>query len=702
MHVALLFAALTIAKLQGSIVIDGDLSDSGWEHALRVTEFLENNRGDNAAPPVETVAWLTYDDRYLYVGFRCADPHIAALRAPFVDRDQVLPDQDYVVVTLDTQNERRAAISFKVNPRGVQADSVVNDADGTEDFSPDFFFDSAAKIGSDSWTAEMRIPLSALRYPDRDPQSWGVILARNFPRDFDYIMRSTRLPRGRNCYVCYATSLEGLSGLPHGGHLIVAPYTSAARDEQWSDTQLSTQQMNSNVGADLKWSASPKLTLDATINPDFSQIESDVPQVSANARFALSYPEKRAFFLEGVDLLSTPMKIVYTRSITAPAWGIRATGQAGSTAYTLLAAEDRGGGTLILPGPEGSTSVPQDFRSLAVIGRARTSFGNSFAGLLFTDREVQGGGYNRVLGPDFLLKIDGADRLLGQVLVSDTSGSGKGDAAKFSYTRDTRKYDIWSQYFDYSRRFRADNGFIPAAGVHGTDVEIGGHLYPGRGFASYVRPFIGGGDEYAWRGVYTGIYFEGRFGISGWFGYHPADADRINGKFTPSYSYTEFHYKAAPSRVWPAVTVDGVYGERADYVNDRIGHGGSFVITTSLRPSTHMELAASITHEWLDIESEPLYTADVDRLKATVVFTSRSLARLIVQHSNTDRTTWLYSDPVSPRDADFTLSALYGYRLNWQTTFYVGFGDYRLLDETYRLQPSQRSVFMKASYAFQR
>src|SRR5580765_1799326 len=127
----LLLATLTsfkIAKVEGPIVIDGDIADSGWEHALRVTDFVENSKGDNDVPPVQTVAWLTYDDRYLYVAFRCDDPKIAALRAPFVDRDQVQPDQDYVVVTLDTQNDRRAAVSFKVNPRGVQADGVINDA----------------------------------------------------------------------------------------------------------------------------------------------------------------------------------------------------------------------------------------------------------------------------------------------------------------------------------------------------------------------------------------------------------------------------------------------------------------------------------------------------------------------------------------------------------------------------------------------
>src|SRR5581483_10568419 len=159
-------------------------------------------------------------------------------------------------------------------------------------------------------------------------------------RDFQYTMTSVHLPKGRNCFVCHAAELGGLAGLPRGGHVTVAPYSTAAHDEQWNAGELTARPpVTGETGADFKWSASPKLTIDATVNPDFSQIESDVPQVSANSRFAFSYPEKRPFFLEGVDLFSTPVKIVYTRSITAPAWGIRATGQAGSTAYTLRAAE---------------------------------------------------------------------------------------------------------------------------------------------------------------------------------------------------------------------------------------------------------------------------------------------------------------------------------------------------------------------------
>jgi hypothetical protein len=712
LNAMLLLATLTsfnITKLDAPIVIDGDISDSGWSRALRIDDFVEFYKGDNAAPPVRTSAWLAYDERYLYVAFRNDDPKPSAIRAPFVDRDQVLPDQDYDTMMLDTQNDRRAAQVFRVNPRGVQTDSILDDGSGNEDFAPDFFYESAAKITSGGWTSEMRIPLASLRYRDTENQSWGVILSRNYPRDFRYLMASNPFPKGRNCFVCYATPLTGLNELPHGSHLTIAPYSTAAREEQWTGARHAADPVRSDTGADFKWSASPKLTIDATLNPDFSQIESDIPQVSVNSRFALSYPEKRAFFLEGTDLLSTPLRVVYTRSITSPAWGIRATGQAGSTAYTLLAAEDRGGGAVVLPGAEGSSFARQDFRSLALIGRTRTSIGKSFAGFLFTAREVQGGGHNRVLGPDFLWKMTGADQVRGQVLLSETQNpstthavSGSGHAMRFVYTRDTTPYDVFSHYIDYSPNFRADNGFLPWAQLHGGYFEFGGHVYPKSGFASFIRPFVGVGKESAWRGGSAGFYLEGKYGINGWIGFHPAEQDRIANVFTRRYKFTEVHMKASPSMALPTITLDGSFGDRVDYMNARIGRGGSFTLTSSIRPTTHLELAASVNHEWLNVGAGQLYAADIDRLKATYVFNARSLARVVAQRSNVDRSAWLYNEFVSPRDGDLTLSALYGYRINWQTTFFIGYGDFRLLDETARLMPNHRSVFMKASYAFQR
>src|SRR6185436_1373073 len=363
-------AQVSIAKLSGSVTIDGDLSDPAWKSARKIESFVEYFRGDNAAPPAVTTGMLAYDDDAVYVAFAAADPSPREIRAPLVDRDKVLGDQDYVSILIDTQNDRRSGVAFRVNPRGVQTDSVVNDSSGEEDFSPDFYYQAVARRTPEGWSAELRIPLASLRYPATDPQSWGVILMRNYPRDFRYIMASTPIPKNSGCFLCHAATVTGFEGLPTGSHFTLTPYSTAANLD------------GPTAGFDLKWNPSTRLTIDATLNPDFSQIEADVPQLEVNSRFALAYPEKRTFFLESVDLLNTPIRAVYTRSVTSPAWGMRATGQSGASAYTFLLAEDRGGGSVVIPGPQGSQFLPQDFRSRVAIGRVRRSFGDSFGGLL--------------------------------------------------------------------------------------------------------------------------------------------------------------------------------------------------------------------------------------------------------------------------------------------------------------------------------
>src|SRR6185369_11481518 len=287
-------ATPTIPRLNGSIVIDGDLADSGWSSAARVERFVEYMKSNNEEPPAKTVAQIAYDDTYVYVAFRSTDPRPAEIRAPFVDRDKLAEDQDWVEVLLDTRGDRRSAMGFRVNARGIQADSMFDDTIYNEDFSPDYFFESAAQVTPDGWSAEIRIPLSTLRYPARDPQTWGVMFLRNYPRDFRYVMANVEIPKSSNCFICHEDEFGGIAGLPNGGHLTLAPYTSAQRVESRNvESRMAAEPLRGDTGGDLKWSPSTALTFDATLNPDFSQIESDVPNISANSRFAFEYPEKR-------------------------------------------------------------------------------------------------------------------------------------------------------------------------------------------------------------------------------------------------------------------------------------------------------------------------------------------------------------------------------------------------------------------------
>ena len=205
-------APLEIRRLAGEIVLDGDLSDSGWTQAATFDQFFETNPGDNLPAKITTQVWVTYDDRFFYLAVRADDPDPSKIRAPFVDRDKVFGTDDNIAVFLDPRNDRRSAIELRVNPRGIQGDTIYNDATGNEDFSPDFFYDTAAAITATGWNAEYRVPLSSLRYPegsDVTPQTWGILVWRNYPRDYRYGFHSAALPRGVSWSVCRAREPRG-------------------------------------------------------------------------------------------------------------------------------------------------------------------------------------------------------------------------------------------------------------------------------------------------------------------------------------------------------------------------------------------------------------------------------------------------------------------------------------------------------------
>jgi hypothetical protein len=718
---ALPLSAVEITRLPAPVVIDGDVSDTAWTQIRGIESFVEYYRSNNTPAPVKTTAWLAYDDEALYVAWRNDDPDAAAVRAPLVDRDKVLGDQDYVAILIDAANDRRSGLAFRVNPRGVQTDSLVNDAIGEEDFSPDFFYEAVAQRTATGWTAEMRIPLASLRYPAKDVQTWGVILMRNYPRDFRYILANTPIPKNSGCFLCHATELTGLTGLPTGGHMTMTPYSTASVRRDYvagggaSGRALPTAPENrfdNDLGFDMKWNPSTRLTIDATLNPDFSQVEADVPQMDVGSRFALSFPEKRTFFLESVDLLKTPIQAVYTRAITSPAWGMRATGTVGANAYTVLLTEDRGGGSVILPNEQGSEFVPADFRSTVLLGSLRRAFGKSFARVLVSARENEGGGYNRVIGPDFQLRLNARDRLSGQVLASSTENpertdlhstfdgrSSTGMAYRFLFQRDSKRYDIWAAGSGYSPDFRADNGFVVQTNLRRFGLWSGIRTYPTK-FFSYFRPYFGVEYDAAWednsvlrRGVYQGFGFDGKWGSSGWVTAQYED-ERV-GSTLLHRNYVEFSLRAAPVRWLPAIQFDGAAGQKLDYAGARVGTGAALNLSSTLRATDHLELQLKTSREWLDVDDSRLFDAKIDWLKMTYTFSSRSLVRLVGQNREIRR-----GD--SPTDRSLSLSGLYSWKLNWQTVFFVGYGDASITGETGTLIPDTRSLFMKVAYAFQR
>jgi hypothetical protein len=719
---------IRISRAAGPIEIDGSLGDPGWNGATRVDTFYEINPGDNVTPNVETAAWLTYDDRFFYVAFDFSDPDPKSIRAPLGDRDQLSSYTDYGGVMLDTRNDGKTALELLVNPRNLQYDAIQSDVSG-EDPSPDFYWDSAARIGAAGWRLEIRIPFSSLRYDRADPQTWGIILFRNRPRDFRYQISSSKEPRGSNCFICHERKLTGLEGLPAGNHAVLAPYASGRQTRTPAGalgSRLTDNGIASDGGLDAKWTPNADTVIDAALNPDFSQVESDVAQISANERFALFFPEKRPFFLEQLDLFSTPIQAVYTRTITSPRWGLRATGELSSTLYTFLIAEDRGGGSVILPGPELSGLAPQDFSSRVAVGRVRRDFGGSFASFLLTDREIEGGGHNRVFGPDFQWRPTAGDSVRGQFLRSDSQTPDRPDlaaewtgqslgshAAYLNWDHQTPTWDWYFEYTDIGDQFRADLGFLPQVGIGDGYFQGGRTFYRETGLLRRIRPYLRLHDtrdtdgHLVLRQLIPGLELHGF-----WNSYvsleHRSEKVRAGERLFDT-DYFAVSVQMSPAQWFGDLGLDLTLGDAVDFDNARPGRGATVGLRATIRPTDHLALQLNANRRWLDVSptgSGPrdarLFTAEVYRLKATYTFTARAFVRLIGQRTRTDFHPALYTFPVPPRDESFSGSALFAYKLDWQTVLFLGYGDERVLSAADRLVPARRDLFFKISYAFQR
>jgi hypothetical protein len=718
---------IEIHRAAGAIMIDGDLSDEGWKGAVRVDTWYEVNPGDNTPPKVQNVGYLTYDDKFFYAGFEFQDPEPSKIRAPLGDRDNVPSTTDYGGVILDTRNDGKTGLLLLASPRGIQYDAVSDDTGGGEDSSPDFFWDATGRITKDGWVLEMRVPFSSLRYPKGDPRTWRIMVYRNYPRDYRYQFFNVRLPRGGNCFICRGTALTGLAGLPSGGHVVLAPYVTGRQAGAAMDgpgTPWVNEKVKADGGLDVKWTPSASTALDATVNPDFSQIESDVAQIGANERFALFFPEKRPFFLEGLELFATPIQAVYTRTVTAPRWGVRGTGKFGATAYTTLFAEDDGGGSVTIPGPNGSDLADQDFRSFAAAGRLRRDLGKSFVSVLATDREIRGGGHNRVVGPDFQWRPSGKDTITGQVLYSDSrtpvrpeladEWDGRrltGHGANAWWAHSTKTVDWFTQYQDFGDDFRADAGFVPQVGYRQTYAEAGYTFRP-TGFLRRLRTFAIADRSTERDGsllnrrLSLGAGMDGKWNsfLRLWYA-----VDRVRaGEITLPRQQLLYIAQASPSGLVNQIVVEGFVGQEIDFEGARTGTGANVNFRATLRPTDHVELRFNEARRWLNVDTPAgsrarLFTARVDRLRATYTFTSRAFLRLIGQYVGTRRDPTLYSSEVARKDGSFSGSALFAYKLNWQTVLFVGYGDNRDLDEAgEHLGRVDRQFFMKLSYAFQR
>jgi len=434
-----------------------------------VTEFIQMDPTNGAPVSQPTTAYLSYDDKNLYVGWICKDDP-AQIRARVARRKDIMND-DRVTINIDTFHDHKHSYFFDVNPYAVQLDGRGTDGQ-PDDVNFETLWYTDAKITEYGYVVLEIIPFRSLRFPHRDVQSWGIALGRFIARNNEFswwpFLSKGRLPQ----FVGQFGDMEIKENISPGRNLQFIPYglLSAGRFlDPANGFKTDTEQRG---GLDAKLVIKDAFTLDVTLNPDFSQVESDEPQVTVNQRYEVVYPEKRPFFMDNASLFNTPEQLFFSRRIIDPQYGARLTGTLGRWTLGVLAIDDRAAGK-VLP-PEDSHF---NDRAMNAVFRVEREFGKqSHIGAFATSRDF-GRSYNRVGSLDARIGIGGNWFLLGQ---ATTSASGlmdgtalAGPAYLAKITTEGLHFSYSSSYTDRSPGFRADLGFIPRVDIREAKHTIG-------------------------------------------------------------------------------------------------------------------------------------------------------------------------------------------------------------------------------------
>ncbi|HWZ75315.1 MAG TPA: DUF5916 domain-containing protein [Candidatus Sulfotelmatobacter sp.] len=546
--------AITIPRLSGAPSLDDFLTmqaqgDIAMEMA-KVTGFTQRNPHDGEGVSEPTEAYLGYDQKNLYVVFVCFDDP-KKVRARLSRREDIY-DDDQVEIILDTFHDRRRAYAFQTTPLGVQWDAIWTEASREEetqshfDTSFDTVWNSRGKVTGHGFVVWMEIPFKSLRFPATKVQEWGLILYRGINRKSEdsFWPHITFKVEGR---LGQAATMYGLEGISPGRDIELIPYGLVrgfraldTRDSQNPYFQKATVQ--GAPGMDAKFVIRDHFTIDATVHPDFSQVESEDPQITVNQRYAVYFPEKRPFFLENEDFFRSPMNLFFTRNIGDPSAGIRLTGKDGPYSVGVMSADDRSPG-LALPDYFPLSGI----RSYFTIARVtRDIWNQSSVGALYTDWECPSTNeYNRVGGVDGRVKfspnwtLDGqavtsSSNILGNVFSptyssqnceanaypfsSGNQGNGNhyaGPAERLQLHRDGLHLTYDALYNDISPGFVSIPGFINRVDIRELQQEVDYRFRPKHGWIVNWGPTVNTRHDFDHTGLRLDTDYSATFAIQG-------------------------------------------------------------------------------------------------------------------------------------------------------------------------------------------
>ncbi|MFT5451833.1 MAG: hypothetical protein ACI9N9_001319 [Enterobacterales bacterium] len=702
------------------ITVDGIIDEAVWKKAITFELDVETKPGENIKAPVRTTVYLYEDGENLNVAFIAYDPKASEIIAHYHDHDLIF-DDDIVGIKVDTYNDSAHSYQFFANYLGVKHDSIEDGLTRKDDMSWNAIWDVAGHKTELGYQMEFSIPLKILRFNDSLPeQKWGFDLLRFYPRDKKHRISSHKVDRNISCNLCQIPTFTGLKDINAGNDLAVVPFMTATQHKQreeplldsWNDSGIET-----DTGFDVRWGISADTTLNATVNPDFSQVESDVAQLNVNQTFSLFFPEKRLFFIEGADYYESLMNIVHTRNINDPDYGAKVTSSSNNNNFAAFVTNDTET-NYILPGHSSSNIASFDVDSNNAVFRYRRVLDNtSSIGTLLTVRNSDDY-HNYVYGLDGAYRFSDTDVLRWQVLASDTEDpssvvddfsladiKSKGSALDLFYRHQDRNWTILGRYTQIDDEFRADLGFLPRVGYKKYESALYHYWYEDNSrWWHELSLGIRAKKEETTSGETLHSTVKGFFNISGPL-QSKVELDAITGdKYWEGVSYDLTNYSFGSSFVPVAgleLAFNASSGSNIDFQNSRAAD--SFIMSPRIKLNLgeHFQTELRYTKITLDVEGGELFNSTIVDARLIYQFSVRSFLRLVIQYSDTERNQNLYIDEVDSKSKNLATQLLYSYKINQQTVFFLGYSDSSFEDDTFnQLQKTDKILFLKVSYSW--
>jgi hypothetical protein len=739
-------------RIDTTITVDGNLDEPVWSRAAVLTGFSEYAPADQRPSPDSTDVRVWYSQTAIYFGIRAYEPH-GPVRATLADRDNISSD-DNIEIHLDTYNERNRALVFAVNPLGVQADGTKNETGGfipgsnvmpgQTDLSADFLWDSKGHVTPWGYEVEIRIPFSSLRYPNKSPEDWGIQIQRNVQHS-GYKETWTPARSGAASFIGQEGLLVGMHDMHHGQVVGLNPeLTNTVTGNPCCGPGPTGWKYSSKpqLGGNVRWAVGSNFVLNGTVKPDFSQVEADATQIAADERFALFYPEKRPFFVEGSDQFNVPNTLVYTRTIVQPNAAMKLTGKLGRTDVAVLSALDA------------ASTTPNGDQPLVDIIRLNSGFGaQNTAGLLYSDR-VGGGRSNRVIDGDVHYVFGRLYYAQAQAAVSSTTQNGSTRTApmwELVLDRTGRAFGFHYNILGIDKAFAADNGFVSRTGIVAPGISNRLSLYGPPGallekfnvffstkavwryddfFAgkSLLEDNASANTSFTLRGGWslgvTPTIASYAFDPAAYLGDFVSTTQGSNIPFQPSPRITTFTnaFKVStPQFARYDASLGITTGNDVDFLETSRVRRLDYNASLDLRPTQQLRIGATYVSSRFTRRSDGARSTStrIPRVKVEYQVTRSIFVRVVTQYTATMRSSLLDPRTGLPllilNDTSYVPSVenvanglrtdwLFSYRPSPGTVFFAGYGNSMTEPDALafrRLRRTQDGFFVKLSYLFQ-